>query len=880
MNLKYKALATLLLGLLVVPVVLNAQENHNIKSYVAERVVGKAPVIDGKLNDKAWSEAKWGDGFYQFQPYNGKKATQKTDFKILYDNNNLYVAIRCYDSEPNKIVRRLTRRDHIDGDWAGIAIDSHFDKRSAYGFFVSEAGVKFDGKFTNDNGNSDNSWNPIWYVKTSKDSKGWVAEMRIPLSQLRFAKEPSMTWGLELVRYIFRNQEKDFWQPIYQDASGFVSQFGLLTGIHNLKPKKEVFLTPYVMSKLTTGPVTAGDPFSKARAASVSAGLDGTIAVTNDLTMNFTINPDFGEVNADPAQVNLSAFETYFSELRPFFVEGSNIFNFPVIAGNDNSRENLFYSRRIGRTPQYAPDLADSEYIKSPGVTRILGACKLSGKTDKGWSVGIMDALGNREVAKIDSVGKKYNVAVEPLTNYFNARLQKQFNNGNTYLGGMVTATNRSIHDTSLLFLPNAAYTMGVDFRNYWKNRVYEFSAKVLASSVTGGTTAITDLQQSSQRYFQRPGDSRKVDSSLRVLQGTSASIDFRKIGQGHWRYGIMGYMISPGLEINDQGYLRHADDIEESTWLQYNIWEPVGIFNNLYFSASNWVSWNFAGQETNSGESLNSWGQFKNYWHASVDVQHQGYNLQWSELRGGPALLFPGHWSYHIHLSTDSRKKLFFSTYFGRSVYDQDMGSATHMNLGINYQPLDFLKFSFGPNLYQSHQGAIYVGDEQVNNKDLYIVSSIYQKQVSANIRVNLSFTPDLSLEYWGQPFLFSADYYGYKEVTNPDQKNFESQFYLYSQNQIAYDAGNNQYLIKDPANPGSTITLDNPDFSVAEFRSNMVLRWEFVPGSTLYLVWSQSNSNSTSQGIFNFKENLTTLADTKPTNVFLVKFSYQFKI
>ena len=880
MNLKYTFLGALFVGLMMVPFLLKAQQNEKIKSYVAERVVGKSPVIDGKLNDKAWSEIKWGDNFYQFSPYNGKKATQKTVFKVLYDDDNLYVAIRCYDTEPDKIVKRLTRRDHIDGDWTGIVIDSHFDKRTAYGFLVSEAGVKFDGKFSNDNGNSDNTWNPIWYVKTSKDSEGWVAEMRIPLSQLRFAKESKMTWGLQLIRYIFRNQEKDFWQPISQEASGFASHFGLLTGIHNIKPKRKVFLAPYVMSKLTTAPITEGDPFSKARSASVSAGLDGTVGVTNDLTLNFTINPDFGEVNADPSQVNLSAYETYFAELRPFFVEGSNIFNFPLIAGNNNSAENLFYSRRIGRAPQYVPDLADSEYIKSPSVTKILGACKLSGKTDKGWSIGVMDAVGNREIASIDSLGKRFNTAVEPLTNYFNARVQKDFNNGNTYLGGMVTATNRSIHDTSLLFLPTAAYTMGIDFRNYWKDHVYQLSAKILASSVLGGTTAITDLQESPQRYFQRPGDSRRVDSALRVLQGTSASIDFRKIGLGHWRFGVKGYMESPGLELNDQGYLRATDVIQGSYWLQYNIWEPFGIFNNLYFNTSAWSIWNFSGQQTNSGQNLSTWGQFKNYWHASVDVQHHGYDFRWGELRGGPAILFPGHWSYHIHLSTDSRKKLSFSSYFGRSVYDQNTGSALHMYLGINYQLLDFLRLSLTPNLYQSSEGAIYVDDEQVNNNDLYIVSSISQKQVSANIRVNLSFTPDLSFEYWGQPFLFSANYYGYKRVTTPGQKNFDSQFYHYVGNQIAFDAGNNQYLIHDPENPGYTITLDNPDFSVVEFRSNMVLRWEFVPGSSLYLVWSQSNSNSTSEGIFNFKDNITSLAVTKPTNIFLVKFSYHVKI
>lgn len=880
MNLKYKLSGALFIGLLLIPAVIKAQDNQKIRKYVAERVVGKAPVIDGKLNDAAWSEAKWGDDFYQFEPYNGKKATQKTVFKILYDNNNVYVAIRCYDTQPDKIVRRLTRRDNIDGDWAGVAFDSHHDKRTGYLFIVSEAGVKLDGKFANDNGNEDDTWNPIWYVKTSKDSKGWVAEMRIPLSQLRFAKIPKMTWGLEVARYIFRNQEKDFWQPIAKDATGFISSFGLLTGINNIHPKKEVSITPYVMSKLITAPKIVGDPFATGKSGSLSAGVDGTIAVTNDLTLNFTVNPDFGEVDADPSQVNLTAFETYFTELRPFFVEGSSIFNFPLIAGEDNTEEKLFYSRRIGRPPQYSPDLADSEYIKMPSVTKILGACKLSGKTQNGWSIGVMEALANKEIASLDSLGKRSKIAVEPLTNYFNTRIQKDFNKGNTYLGGMFTATNRFIHDTSLLFLPTAAYTGGIDFRNYWKHHKYQLSAKFLASSVSGGTKAITDLQESPRRYFQRPGDARKVDTTLRLLQGTSASLDFRKIGKGHWNYGVQAYMESPGLELNDQGYLRLTDVIQESSWLEYDIYEPFSVFRYIGLSASEWSGWNFAGQQAYSGIDLSGWGQFKNYWYANFDVEYYGYNLDWSDLRGGPAIFIPRHSSYYFHVSTNSNKKLYFSTTLSDAIYGQKLGYAFNLDFGIYYQPFDFLKFSLTPTFYHSCERFIYVGDEQVNGKDLYLVSSIFKKQISADFRISLSFTPDLSLEYWGQPFLFSADFYGYKKVSNPGQKSFDSQFYQYAGNQITYDAGNNQYLIHDPENPGTTITLDNPDFSDVEFRSNMVLRWEFVPGSTLYLVWSQSTSNSTSKGAFDFNNNLHTLVNTKATNVFLVKFSYRIKI
>lgn len=885
MNPKNGLYRALFIALIMLPFVLRAQgkkeaRHYEIRSYCAHRVIGKPPVIDGKLNDKAWSEVKWGTDFVQFDPYNGKKPSQKTAFKVLYDNNNLYVAIRCYDTHPNKIVRRLSRRDNIDGDWAGIAIDSYFDKRTAFGFLVSEAGVKLDGKFANDNGNIDPTWNAIWYVKTSKDSKGWVAEMKIPLSQLRFTDKPKMTWGFEVARYIFRKQEQEFWQPIAKDASGFISHFGLLTGLNNIKPKREVFLDPYVMSKLTTSPKIAGDPFATGKTGSFSAGLDGTIAVTNNLTMNFTINPDFGEVDADPSEVNLTAFETYFPELRPFFVEGSSIFNFPLIAGDDDSENNLFYSRRIGRPPQYYPSLADSEYVKMPQITRILGAAKLSGKTQNGWSIGIMEALGSKETAKLDSLGRRSKIAVEPLTNFFNARLQKDCNKGNTFVGGMFTATNRFIHDSNLSFLPTAAYTGGLDFRNYWKEHTFRLSAKLVASSVSGGTEAITDLQESPQRYFQRPGNYRHVDTTARMLQGTSASIDFRKIGGGNWRYGFQTFMESPGLAVNDQGYLQSTDVIQEVSWLEYDILEPFGIFRNMGFSISEWSDWNFSGQHTNSGENISSWCQFKNYWYANLSLNRNGYNLDWSELRGGPALLKPGGWSYYVGITTDSRKKIYYSLSFENSYSDQNEGYSLSLNLGVYYQPLDFLKVSFAPTFYHSSEGLMYVNTEQVGNKNLYLVSSINQKQVSADFRVDLSFTPDISLEYWGQPFLFSADYYGYKKVLNPGLKKFESQFYNYSGRQVQYDASNNQYLFYDPQNSGNPITLGNPDFSVVQFRSNMVFRWEFVPGSTLYLVWSQSSNGSNSIGNFNFRNNFNNLFETKPTNVFLVKFSYQFKM
>ena len=850
------------------------------RSYEAKMLQGPPPVIDGRLSDSAWREVQWGDNFTQFEPYNLKAPSQQTAFKILYDNNNLYVGIRCYDTEPGKIERRLSRRDKAEGDWVAIGIDSYNDKLTAFAFSTNAMGVKFDAKFVNDN-DMDATWNPVWYVKTSIDGKGWVAEMRIPLSQLRFAKNKNHVWGLQLIRSEFRKQETSVWQPVSKENSGWVSQFGLLKGIDNIHPKKEVAITPYAMGKLETAPKETGNPFATGRTPGYSLGMDGKIAVTNDLTLNFTINPDFGQVEADPSQVNLSAFETYFQERRPFFVEGSNIFNFPLEAGGGGfSRENLFYSRRIGRSPHNSPDLHDNEYAKVPDGTRILGAFKLSGKTKDGWSIGVLESLTNYEKATIDSAGVRSKQGIEPLTNYFNVRLQKDINKGKTIVGGMLTATNRFIKDSSLMYLPNAAYTGGIDFQNFWKDKTYQLSVKLIGSSVHGNHEAITDLQEAPQRYFQRPGGFRSVDTSLRLLQGSAMSVGFSKIGQGHWRYALKTSMLSPGLELNDQGYLSIADMIKLSTGLEYVIWEPFGIFRTMNFHLGHWMGWDFTGMNTFLGSNFRFNTQFKNYWRFGFRVNRNFFNVDRHELRGGPAIRIPGNWNFGGYVSGDQRKKLTFGINFNRGIGDQDESHSYSMGMDVSYQPVPALRLTLSPNYSNSFRRFKYVSDENVDDNTIYLVSSLKQEMFSANVRINFSFTPDLSIEYWGQPFIFSGKYSDFKKVIRPNAKKFDAQFYQFGANEITYNAADNQYLIDENANGNIDFLLDNPDFTVVEFRSNMVLRWEFVPGSTLYLVWSQSRSDDMSNGDFRFGNNFIQMFDTAPTNVFLIKFSYRFSM
>ncbi len=862
---------------IIVVVLFFTQELFAQRSYTAVEISSKKPHIDGKI-EAIWNKAPWSDNFTQYEPYNGKKPSQETAFKILYDNNNIYIAIRCYDTEPEKIEKRLSRRDNFEGDWVAVAIDSYNDNLTAFAFSSNALGVKGDVKFSNDD-QMDVTWDAKWYLKTSIDSLGWVAEMRIPLTQLRFAKSTKHQWGLQLIRNLFRKQETSVWNPVAKDESGWVSHFGILKGVNNITPKKEVELIPYIMGNLKTSKKEEDNPFATGQRWNYSAGLDGKIAVTNDLTLNFTVNPDFGQVEADPSEVNLTAFETYFQEKRPFFIEGNNIFNFPLSAGtNPYNRENLFYSRRIGRSPHYYPTLLDNEYIKINNSTPILGAFKLSGKTKNGWSIGVLETITNKENALIDSLGNRRHETVEPLTNFFNTRIQKDMNGGNTIIGAMITATNRFINDSTLNFLPDAAYTGGIDFTRYWKNRAYRLSTKVIASSLNGSTKAITDLQKSPQRYYQKPDNYLHVDTTLKTLQGQGGSMEIAKIGLGHWRFGFRSSWLSPGLELNDQGYLRIANIIKQNIWGGYEIWEPFSIFRKININISQWSGWDFAFRNTFLGMNFMFDTQLKNYWSFSYNINWQDAELNRHELRGGPSLLEPGGWNYGINFRSNETKKFSGGLHIGFGFGYQNEKKSTNFGLGLNYQPLSYLKLSLKPVYSFSQSRLIYVDTYNKNNNTIYVTSSIEQTIARLNIRINLSITPDLSIQYWGQPFYFTGKYYDFKKVTNPKQKNFDKQFHLYSDNELIYNKQSNSY---DIINNGKTdFSFANPDFSFAEFRSNLVIRWEYQPGAALYVVWSQEGDNNSDMSYFNLNNGIKLLNNRSVSNVFLIKFSYRFSL
>ncbi|RLD16213.1 hydrolase [candidate division KSB1 bacterium] len=847
---------------------------------------GSTPRIDGKLTDLCWQKVPYQDTFVQINPFENIPPTEKTHFKILYDNKNLYVGIMAYDSEPAKIERRLSRRDDVEkSDMLAVGLDSYFDHRTAFVFGVNAAGVKYDMIISEDGDREDNSWDPVWEVKTQVNDSGWVAEMRIPFSQIRFANKTQQTWGFQVLRQIFRKQEEDMWQYIPKDAAGLVSYFGLLKGIQGIKMPMRVELLPYTVSKLHTYPAEEGNPFASGRDFKLNAGLDGKIGLTSDLTADFTVNPDFGQVEADPSQVNLSAYETFFEEKRPFFIEGKNIFQFPLAMGDgDMAQEKIFYSRRIGRSPHYYPDSDDgfeADYIDMPEQARILGAAKISGKTQKGWSIGILNALTNREYAKLDNQGKRSKVEVEPLTNYFVSRLQKDFNQGNTSVGGIFTSTNRNIDKDYLNFLVRSAYSGGLDFRHQWDNKTYFFSAKVFGSFLQGDAPALRRVQESSAHYFQRPDAGYlHYDTTRTSLTGNGGTINIGRVGNGRWRFAVGGLWRSPGLELNDLGFLRNADQIMSYIWVGYRINNPVGIFKRVSLNTNVWNVRNYGGDNLGTGGNINGGATFMNYWGFYMGINRQQKGFSNALLRGGPLARTTGNWNLWFHGFTDQRKnnQLGFS---GNVHLDDDRISKSYnISLGWSSKLNNCLNLSIRPFYNRSVENLQYVTTASVNGRDRYIFGRILRHTFGSVIRLNYSPTPVLSVQYYGQPFIATGQYNHFKRITNPRAYG-SGRYAEFSPGQIKYDNENEIYEIDENRDGKTDYEFDIPDFNVKEFRSNFVVRWEYRPGSTLFLVWTQNRFGYESNGRFRLADDFKNLfSQTDIDNVFLIKLNYWFSM
>jgi len=852
------------------------------KQYIAKMTNPLMPVIDGRLDDPVWEEGEWEGGFIQSMPYEGQAPSQKTAFKILYDGKNIYVAIQAFDDEPDKIERRLARRDNLEGDRVSILLDSYYDHRTAFSFAVNAAGVKGD-EIISDNGQGrDQNWDPIWYVRAAVDEKGWTAEMRIPLSQLRFGKKQEHVWGLQVNRFYFRKEEVSNWQLIPKDISGFVNQFGELHGINGIESSRKIELYPYTVGMLESYQEQAGNPFATGRSNSLVGGLDGKIGISSDLTFDFTINPDFGQVEADPSEVNLTAFETYFDEKRPFFIEGRSIMSFQVMIGDgDLSSDNLFYSRRIGRRPNRSLYSSDGHFVDMPQNTSILGAFKLSGKTKNGLSIGIINGITSQENARVFSLGLYRDEPVEPLTNYFGARLQKDYNQGNTVIGGMLTSTNRSISNPDLNFLHNSAYTGGLDLYHTWKDKTYFVSFNAVFSRVQGSPEAILRTQTSPLRYFQRPdADHVTLDPTRTSLPGYGGTLIGGKTGSGHFQFITGVTWRSPGLELNDMGYLRNADNILEFVWANYRIWEPFSIFRQLSINGNQWRGWNFGGERAFAGGNISFNGQFKNYWTFSTGINHNAYSLSDSALRGGPALVYPGAWGSHINVTTDSRKKIRFNAFWSSNVRKKSNSSSNRFRFGLNFNPSKAISVMVQPVLSLNENDLQYVSQRDFGLDKRYVFARIDQKTFGVTLRFNLSLTPDLSIQFYGQPFVSAGQYTNFKHITSPRAAEYSDRFHVFTESELNFNQQDGFFYVDENQDGIMDYSFSDPNFNFLQFRSNLVIRWEYKPGSSLYLVWSQGRSGYMPYGDYTFMDNMQELFDVYPHNVFLIKFSYGFNL
>lgn len=833
---------------LLVPYAVDAAEPPARLVIDAQAVSATSPVsLDGRANEPIWEQAPPIADFVQREPADGAAPSQRTEARVAYDADAVYVLVRAYDTDPDRIVGMLTRRDQRSpSDWVKVVIDSYLDRRSAYEFAVNPAGVKSDRYYFND-GDSDESWDAVWDVEVSRDAEGWAAEFRIPFSQLRFNRREGGAVGFAVVREIGRLAETSTWPLLSRNVTGFVSQFAELRGLTPGGAAKKLELLPYSLGSVSLSP-TSENPFAGRRDPSGAFGLDLKYALRPGLTLTATANPDFGQVEADPAVVNLDAFETFFQERRPFFVEGSGTFQFGIDC-NDGQCTGLFYSRRIGRAPQSAAALESGEYAEAPVAATILGAAKLTGRAGR-FSVGALSALTGEEHAAIAGNGlPQRRQAVEPLSGYNVVRARREFSNQSN-LGFMFTSTNRRLTD-GVRFLPEAAYTAGIDY-DLRLNRFYNIRGFWAGSRVSGTTDAIARLQRNTVHAFQRPdADHVDFDPSRNVLSGQAGSINFGKIGGEKTRFSANYGFKSPGFEINDLGFQRRADERYVSHWFQMRDNVPGRFTRSFIWNLNQYAGWNFAGDRLWNGANVNMHWTWKNYYSSGFGLNVNGAPLRDRVTRGGPAVLGNSSLGLWYYANTDSRRdvSLHYSGY-----YENDREGTTRVNISPNvtWRPTPATLVSTGFRYATNNDDAQWVGNERAADGDTrYVFGRLRQRTSAFTFRVNYTLTPDLSIQTYAEPFVSAGEYTDYKLLVAPRAPEHGDRY-------RAYDYGR------------------NADFNVRSFRTTNVLRWEYRPGSSLFVVWQQSRFGVGDIGRFDFGRDFGGVFSAPAHNVFLVKLSY----
>jgi hypothetical protein len=838
-----------------------------------------AVAVDGRLDEPVWQTVAPFTRFTQRDPDEGQPATEATELRLLYDDDALYVGARLYDREPALVSRRLSRRDDgVDADHFALYLDPRHDRKTGVRFAVSAAGVQRDHVIFNDTW-MDDSWDAVWESAVAHDEQGWTLEMRIPFSELRFLKADRQTWGINASRFIYRKNESDWLAPVPRRESGLASRMATLTGIEGVAPRTPLVFVPYAAASAETAPVASGDPFHDGSSLSGGVGFDLRRKIGAGFALDATVNPDFGQVEVDPAVVNLSDFETFYPEKRPFFVEGAQILDSFGRTGPNSfyyfnrTEPDLFYTRRIGRVPQGS---VEGAFVKSPRATTILGAAKLTGKSASGWSVGILEAVTAPEEARWANGDLRGAQEVEPLTNYFVGRAQKD--HGRAGFGFLLTSVVRDLRDDALQSaLARSATVAGADGYVFLdEGRDWVIGGRLAASQAAGSREAIESLQLDSTRYFQRPDrPSPRLDPSLTSLSGWTGSLDLNR-QSGAVRVNAAAWATSPGFESNDLGFNPRSDRRGGHVAVQLQEPEPDGFtrYRSVTFAQS--YAFNFDGDK--QADALSAFGRLRlrNYWNAGVNASFRRRGLDDRQTRGGPSMTTAQGWNGGFWLESDDRRTLVAR--MEAFHYRNERGSRQwDAEASIQVRPSAALALSVGPSLMKASRVAQWVTAkaDAALPADLgghYVFAGFEQRELALTVRLSWIFSPRLSLQLFAQPLLSRADYEGYMELERA--RSFD--FLAYGEGQITRDPQTGVYTV-DPGRGSGPFSFSDPDFNYKSLRVNTVLRWEWRPGSALYAVWTQARENSADPGETAVGPSLEQLLASPATNVLEVKATFR---
>ncbi len=886
--------------LMAIPAPARAQSPDPLRPTMSAHPVGEPLRIDGRLEEAVWSSAPSFQGFVQKEPVEAAPAQNDSEVWVLYDDDAVYVGARLYDESPGTIARNMVRRDsNYNGqfDYFEVMFDPNLDRRTGYRFRVSAAGVQTD-RYLFDDGGEDAAWDAVWSSAVRITDDGWHVEMRIPLSQMRYEQgSDSQTWGLNFGRRRAADNELTRFALESKLQPGRVSQFGLLEGVRIEGTPQRIEMRPYALTRVRRQPLQTGNPFLEASEVGGQVGVDLRYGLGTQFTLDATLNPDFGQVEVDPAVINLTAFETFFEERRPFFVEDARVFDFNLSGGGNR----VFYSRRVGRAPQ-GPAPPGAAFADVPDNTTIIGAAKLTGRTRGGLSVGALAAVTGSETGSFlpGNGGPIQDFTAQPRVGHGVVRISQDLNDGLSNIGGLATYLRRDLpEDGTLDALPVEAFGGGVDFEHNWAERTYAVWGFLAGSHVRGDSAALLRIQRSSNHYLQRPDLAwSALDPSRTALSGAEWRLQAEK-RRGRWTAALWAAQVTSGFEINDLGFSRSRERLDGGARLglqQVSLGEHLRAWDINAITFHNWShealrdagSWD-AWQEAHTAGtfSLRSNVTFLNFWKLSLGGSYGPENMSRTATRGGPRMREPGRFDFSGSIATDNRRMISLTPRVAFARGREGAGGLFEVSAAVKIQPSTRVEIELAPNYRETEVAAQYVATSSAlpfagTFGNRYLFADLERRSVSMVTRLNWTFTPRLTLQFFAQPLLSAGDYVSYKQLA----KTASFEFDVFEEGSVTgaaaspscsggrtcEDQDHRRYFDFD-GDGSIDFALSDRDFNIRSLRANAVLRWEYRPGSTMFFVWQRNQLGRSSFGDFDFNRDVSALRRSPVTDTFIIK-------